>query len=464
MPVRSSWLALLVAGTYFMENLDGTVIATAAPSMATSFGVLPVDLEIGISAYLLTLGICIPASGWIADRFGARGVFASAIAIFTAASVACGFATTLPMFVLVRVVQGLGGAMMVPVGRLVVLRNTPKTRLVHAIATLTWPALVAPVLGPAVGGFFVLHATWRWIFFLNIPLGLVALVVALRIVPADRAPERRPFDGLGFALASSAIALLLWALEEIGRGDVAWSRALPGVVVGIVLAILAVRHLRRTSSPLLRLDALRVPTFAATIYGGSLFRMAISAVPFLLPLMFQVGFGIDPFRSGLLVLAVFAGNLVMKPATTPVLRRFGFRTILAGNGLINVVLLLACTLLSPTLPVPIIVVILFVGGLARSMQFTAVNTLAFADVPEEQMSSANTLFNTVTQLSMGLGIALGAIGIRVGRVLAVPLGLASVPAIEHRLAFAIVAVVGILAVMDSLRLATDAGALVARGK
>ncbi|MEG1209857.1 MAG: MFS transporter [Leclercia sp.] len=452
--------ALLVAGAFFMEFLDGTVIATALPDMARSFGVEAVDLNIGISAYLITLAVLIPASGWIADRFGARKVFTLALAIFTLASVFCGLATSIDQFVAMRVLQGMGGALMVPVGRLAVLRTTPKHLLITAIATLTWPALVAPIIGPPLGGFITSYANWRWIFFINVPLGLIAIALALRIIPDIYEETRRPFDTPGFIATSVAMVSLVYAMESMGTQQVNAALTLSLLAIGGVTLTYALRHFRRTPWPMIRLDALQVPTFRVTMYGGSLFRASISAVPFLLPLLFQVGFGMDAFHAGLLVLAVFVGNLTIKPATTPLLRALGFKKLLLINGALNVLALLACALLTPQTPVWVIMLVLYLGGVFRSIQFTAISTLAFADVPSPQMSYANTLFSTATQLAVGLGITLGAIGIRIGELSSEMLGIAALPGISFRLAFVVIALVCLLGMFDTLRLVKDAGSAV----
>lgn len=458
----NKWTALLVAGAFFMENLDGTVITTAVPDIAASFGVAPLALNIGVSAYLLTLGVFIPISGWVAERCGARRVFAAALAIFTLASVLCGLADSLAEFVWLRVLQGAGGAMMVPVGRLVVLNSTPKERLISVIATLTWPALVAPVLGPPVGGFITSYASWRWIFYLNLPLGVIALALAWWLIPDQRAAQRRPFDWPGFLLSGSALLLLTWGAEVIGGQAPDWIEAGACLAAGMALLLALGRHLKRAAHPLIDLGAFAIPTFSITIVGGSLFRMAIGAVPFLLPLMFQLGFGLDAFHAGLLVIAVFAGNLMMKPATTPILRRFGFKPVLLVNGVANVASLAACALLSPATPVWLIAAVLFVGGLTRSMQFSALNTIAFADVPQQRMAAANTLFSTAFQVALGLGVALGAGGVRLGHWSAQQLGIAGWPAIDYRLAFLLVALVSLLGLLDALRLDRAAGEQVSK--
>jgi len=426
--------ALLVAGAFFMEFLDGTVIATALPDMAKSFGVQAVDLNIGISAYLITLAVLIPASGWIADRFGARKVFALALAIFTLASVFCGLANSVDQFVAMRILQGMGGALMVPVGRLAVLRTTPKHQLITAIATLTWPALVAPIIGPPLGGFITSYANWRWIFFINVPPGFIATAIAM--------------------------VSLVYAMESLGVGQIDLGLTLGLLALGTVTLVWALRHFLRAPWPMIRLDAMQVPTFRVTMYGGSLFRASISAVPFLLPLLFQVGFGMDAFHSGLLVLAVFVGNLTIKPATTPLIRTLGFKKLLLINGTLNVLALLACALLTPETPVWLIMLILYLGGVLRSVQFTAISTLAFADVPSPQMSYANTLFSTATQLAVGLGITLGAIGIRIGELFSEMLEINALPGISFRLAFVVIALICLAGMFDTLRLTKNAGSAV----
>ena len=456
--------ALLVAGAFFMEFLDGTVIATALPDMAKDFGIAAVDLNIGISAYLITLAVLIPASGWIADRFGARKVFSLALAIFTLASVCCGFATNVDNFVAMRIIQGIGGALMVPVGRLAVLRTTPKHLLIKAIATLTWPALVAPIIGPPLGGFITRYASWHWIFFINVPLGLLAIALSLRIIPNIREEERRPFDLPGVLATSVAMVSLVTAMETLGAGAAQGWRTLALLVPGAVCLWFALRHFRRVEWPMVRLDSMRIPTFKVTMYGGSLFRASISAVPFLLPLLFQVGFGMDPFHSGLLVLAVFVGNFTIKPATTPLIRWLGFRRLLLINGLLNVLSLLACAFLTPQTPAWLILAILYAGGVFRSIQFTGVSTLAFADVPSEQMSYANTLFSTASQLAVGLGISLGAIGIRIGEKVSDWLAMSALPGISFRLAFVFIAVICLVGMIDTLHLAKDAGIAVSKKK
>jgi EmrB/QacA subfamily drug resistance transporter len=453
---QSSTIALLVAGALFMEQLDGTVIATALPQMAQSFGVAPVDLNVGISAYMLTVAVFIPASGWVADRFGARVVFASAIAAFTLASVLCAASGTLWQFTLARVLQGIGGAMMVPVGRLIVLRNTEKEHLIRAIALLTWPALAAPVIGPPLGGLITTYSSWPWIFLLNVPLGAIGLALAMVLIPNTRGVARGPFDVLGFALTGLASLGLVYGLESIGRNTVNWAVTAPLLALSVGASFGAIRHAERAAHPLLDLSPFKVPSFAITVSGGVFFRAAISAAPFLLPLMFQVAFGLDPLDSGLLLLAVFAGNLGMKPATNAVLTTFGFRPTLIWNGTLAIATIFACGFLTPTTPAAAIVVLLFVSGLTRSMEFTTINALSFCDLDHARMSGANTLFSMLQQMGNALGVAGGAIMLRLAA--SMHPGEAGLVTADFHVAFWGIALVGLAGVWHFRRLPPEVGA------
>jgi EmrB/QacA subfamily drug resistance transporter len=450
-------LALLVAGTFFMENLDGTIIATAAPRMARSFGVAPVDISATMTAYLVTLAVGIPASGWLAGRLGTRTVFSAAIVIFTVASGLCAISTSLSMLVAMRVLQGLGGAMMVPVGRLAVLRTTNKIDLVRAIAYLTWPGLIAPVLAPAFGGLVSAYASWRWIFVVNLPLGVIAGVLALRIVPTDRAPLRTTLDWLGFLLTGLGTAALVVGMEDIGQIPVRWIEVGIALGVGVVAGFLAVAQLLRAPHPLMDLRALRVRTYRLSTAGGSVFRAMITAVPVLLPLLFQDSFGWGPLRSGLVVIAVFVGNIGIKPFTTPIMRRFGFRKVLLGSLAGAIVSLAGCALLDVSTPLWLILVVLCVGGVFRSTGFTAYNTIQFADIDRAEMAGANTLAATTQQLAAGLGVAGGALALRVGGQLAAGVG-------AYRVAFGVLAACLLICVVEVLRLAPDAGDAVSRAR
>jgi MFS family permease len=347
--------------------------------------------------------------------------------------------------------------MMVPVGRLVVLRVTEKKDLIHAIAYITWPALIAPVLGPPVGGFITDAYSWRWIFYLNVPLGAVAFVLALLWIRNEHEEAARPFDWLGFALAGSACVAFMYSLELLGRQDTAWLAA--GVLFGYgcVASWLALRHLHRSEHPLIDFASLKQHTFLVSMRGGTLFRTAIMASPFLLPLMFQVAFGLTARNSGFLVMAMFAGNLMMKSVTTPVLQRYGFRKVLVANGIVSTLVIVACGLLSPGTPLPVIVAVLFLHGLSRSMQFTSVNTLAFVDINKSIMSSATSFSAVVQQMGMGMGVAVGALALRIASFLRGEHG--GIPSLmDFHIAFWLVAALPALAVWDYLSLDRHAGA------
>ena len=448
-------ISILVAGAFFMENLDGTVIVTALPQMAKSFGVHPVDLSIAVSAYILAMAVLIPASGWLADRFGAKTIFASAIVVFTLASVLCGLAPTLAFFVAARVLQGIGGAMMVPVGRLVVLRSAKKEEIISAIGLIVWPGLAAPVVGPPIGGFITTYFSWHWIFFLNVPLGIVALYFALRLVPQGE-KEAKPFDWLGFALTGAACFAVMLGIQFISAESIDLLSTSLCLLGGVLLGGLAVWHARREPHPLVDFAALRYKSYALTVWGGTLFRASIGAIPFLLPLLFQIGFGLNAFQSGLLVLAVFAGNITMKIFTTGTLNRFGFRRVLVINGFLNAAGLLACALISPTTPVPAIMALLFFTGLTRSMQFTTLATIAYADVPQHEMNGANTLQNVVQPIGFALGIAVAALALRAGALI-FPSAAGTLTMPQFHTAFLIIGLIALIAVFDTLGIATDTG-------
>jgi MFS family permease len=456
-------LALLVAGAFFMENLDGTIISTAAPRIATSLHVAPVEINIAITAYLLAMAVLVPGSGWLADRYGSRRVFVAAVALFTLASAGCAASFSLRELVAMRVLQGMGGAMMVPVGRLVVLRATAKPDIIRAISYLTWPGLVAPVFAPVVGGLIVSHASWRWIFLLNVPLGLVALALAPRLVPEVRL-RTTGFDWTGFALSAGAIAALVVAMEQVGVGPIRWPEVGLGLALAAILLALAVRHLLRAARPLLNLAILRLATLRVMAAGGSMSRAVISAVPLLATLMFQVGFGWTPVRSGLLVISLFVGNLAIKPVTTPLLHRFGFRAVLVAAVVGLVLSLLLCALIRPSTPLVVIALVLMVHGVFRSSSFAGYNSIAYADVGDRDLNDANTLVTTLQQLATGLGVALTALAIRAGAGL---LGLAGRRSAasgaapggwsEYQVAFLLLAVLMACCLVGILRLPRTAG-------
>jgi EmrB/QacA subfamily drug resistance transporter len=452
-------IALIVAVAFFMELLDGSVIATALPQMAQSFHENAVNLSIGMSAYLLTLAIFIPSSGWMADRFGSKTIFLSAIAIFTAASVLCGLSNSLWEFTAARIVQGIGGAMMVPVGRLVVLRGTDKRDLINMMQFISTPGLIAPVLGPPVGGFITTFSSWRWIFFLNIPLGLLGLVLVAVFMVNHKAEARRSFDTPGFILSGVGLGSLLFGLDQLGRpafGPAITARLVGG---GAVVCVLAYRHLRRARNPLIDLSLFRIPTFGlATLFAGTGFRIVIGATPLLWPLLFQVGFGMTAFASGSLIIACAAGDLTMKVFSTRILRRFGFRQTLIVNGIFVGLTMLACAAFSAATPVAAIAAVLFVAGLSRSVQFGAFNALTYVDVPPAQMSSASSLASTIQQMSFGIGIAFAALALHLAALWNGSSAQAFTVA-DFRIAFMATAALAICAALAFTRLDPHAGAI-----
>ena len=446
-------IALLAAGALFMENLDATIIATGLPTMARDFGTSAISVNVGITAYLLTLAIFIPVSGWIATRFGERRVFASAILIFTVASALCGTSHTLPLFTTARVLQGIGGSMMVPVGRLMVLRASTQNQLMKAIAYTIWPALVAPILGPPVGGWILSFASWPWMFLLNVPIGVVLFALVMKIVPADTETRRDSFDLPGFLLAGGASFCLMYLLESMQATPLPIAKL---VIVGVLAAALSigmVRWMRVAREPLFRLDVWRIDTFRVNNGAGSFFRMAVYSVPFLLPLLFQEAFGLNPLQSGSLTMAVFAGNLAMKPLTAPLLRRYGFRQVLIVNGFFSVVLLAAFGWLRADSPRMLVLTVLFLGGLGRSMELTALTTIGYADLPNDLKASGTTLTTTINQLTTSLGVAVAALALHFSASVR---GGAS--AFDFRVAFCVMAVFAAASMPAYFRLHRDAGA------
>ncbi|MER8981926.1 DHA2 family efflux MFS transporter permease subunit [Mesorhizobium sp. M0870] len=449
-------VALIVAIAFFMQLLDSTIISTSLPQMGASFGVSPVAMSIGITVYMLTMAVFVPLSGWLADRFGARNIFLLAIVLFTLASLACGLSQTLTQFVAARVVQGLGSALMTPVGRILVLRNASKSELLNATALITWPALFAPVVGPVLGGFITTYLSWHWNFFINIPLGVIGLSLVARFIPGDREADPKPLDWPGFFLTSAGLALLLYGLERIAHPEDGVLPTALLIVAGIVIGWLAVRHLRRAPHPLLDLSSFKVLTFAiSTLAAGTIFRVAINATPFLLPLLFQVGFGLSPVDAGLMILAYFLGNLGMKTVTTPTLRRFGFRSVMVVNGIIASASIMACGAISPQTPQALVVALMLIAGLTRSMQFTALNTLAFADIDAAQRSSAATLSSMLQQVAMLFGVAVAAAILNLSQIVR---DRPALDLLDFRIAFLAIGAIGLVAALRFLVLPPSAGA------
>jgi EmrB/QacA subfamily drug resistance transporter len=449
---------LIIAVALFMENMDATVIATSLPAIAADIGANPLALKLAVTSYLLSLAVFIPASGWTADRFGARTVFRAAIAIFVIGSIGCAFANSLSGFVAARIVQGMGGAMMTPVGRLVLVRSIDKHKLVDAMAWVTMPALIGPIIGPPVGGFITTYATWHWIFLINVPIGLIGIVLATRYIEDVRIEGLERFDLVGTLLAGAGIAGLAFGLSVVGLGLVP-----PGVVAaliagGTVSLIAYTIHARRTAAPVLDFSLVRIPTFRANVVGGSLFRLGIGALSFLLPLMLQLGFDYTPLQSGLVTFTAAVGAFTMKTFAARIIRRFGFRRILIANALISSAFTAACAGFTPATPFWIMIVVLLVGGFFRSLQFTATNVIAYADVDPRRMSRATSLVSVAQQLSIAMGVAVGALCVE----LAVQWkGEAVIAAADFHPAFLVIGAIAASSALLFWTLPPDAGASMA---
>ncbi|MBQ5941726.1 MULTISPECIES: DHA2 family efflux MFS transporter permease subunit [unclassified Massilia] len=403
------YLPWLVATALFMEQLDATIVNTAIPSIAASLGVTPLSLKSVVTSYILGLAVGIPVSGWMADRFGTRRVFFTAIAIFTLASVLCGLSLNAGMMTAARLLQGLGGAMMMPVGRLAIVRTFPKNELLGAMNFVIIPALIGPLLGPTVGGLIVHWTTWRVIFFVNVPVGLLALWFVWRHMPDYAADERRPLDVIGLILFSSGTAILSWLLEVFGEHTLAPLTA--GLLFALSAALLAAYawHASRTKHPLLRLALLKVRTFRIAVLGGFVTRLGVGGLPFLLPLLYQLGLGLPAWQSGLLMMPAAAAAMGMKLFASKLLGRFGYRQVLVVNTVCIGITIALFTLVGTGTPLYAIVAISLMQGFFNSLQFSSMNTLAYADIEPQDSSMASTISSSFQQLSMSFGLAAGSI-------------------------------------------------------
>ncbi len=448
-------LPLVVASALFMENMDSTVIATSLPAIARDLNTDPVALKLAFTTYLLSLTIFLPVSSWISDKFGAKRVFRVAMAVFTLASLACGAAPSLSYLVLARAIQGIGGAMMVPVGRSIVLRAIPKSELVNALAWLTIPALVGPLVGPPIGGFITTYFSWHWIFWMNLPIGIIGIVMATLFMPESREENVPPLDLKGFAFSGLGLAAFVFGITIAGRSLVDFRQTFGLVALGIVLMILYVRHAARVPNPILDLKLLRVDTLRISIGAGSFYRLAAGAIPFLLPLMLQIGFDLSPFQSGMITCAAALGALVMKFLAAQMLKRFGYRQLFLVNGVASCILMAMSGFFTRDTSMILMFAILAAGGLSRSLQFTALNSIAYADVATKDISRANGLYTVMQQLSLTLGVAVAALALDLSQLLR---GHATdlVPA-DFSFAFFAVAATGLIAIPQFYALRANAG-------
>ena len=447
-------LPLIIATALFIENMDSTAISTSLPQIAADLGVEPVALKLALTTYMLALAVFIPVSGWVADRFGARRVFMGAIAVFLLGSLGCAASDGLGELVAGRFVQGIGGAMMVPVGRLVLLRSVEKSELVRALSWLTVPAMLGPMLGPVLGGAITTYAHWRFIFLINLPMGLLGIWLAWRHIPELRQAVG-PLDLRGFLLSAGGLALAMFGLSAVGRGLVPGAALAACMLVGAGLLAAYVRHARRHPHPLLRLDLLRIPTFRAGVLGGSLFRIGIGATPFLLPLMLQLGFGLNPLQSGLVTFTSTAGAMLMKVVAPGILHRFGFRPVLVWNGLAASLLLCGFGLFRADTPYALMVGVLLASGCFRSLQFTSINAIAYADIDQARMSQASSLAAMVQQVALALGVTIGGYALSLAGTLT---GRPDDAPINFTFAFLTVGLISIASALQMRKLAPDAGA------
>ncbi|MCX7355035.1 MAG: MFS transporter [Alphaproteobacteria bacterium] len=452
-PPRHVIVPLVVACALFMENMDSTVLATALPAIAVSLDVSPLRLNLAITSYLLSLAVFIPVSGWVADKFGTRTVFRAAIVVFTVGSVLCAFSSSLAGFVGARILQGMGGAMMVPVGRLVLLRSIPKAQLIQAMAYLTVPALIGPIIGPPLGGFITTYFSWHWIFWINVPIGILGFILVTIFIDDVREESVPPLDVRGFVVLALALVGLIFGFETVGRGLVPPAVAYSAFGIGAVCTVLYVLHARLSRHPVIKLALLRYPTFRASVTGGFFFHIGVGAIPFLLPLMLQVGFGMNPFHSGLLTFSAAVGAMTMKMTAAPILKRFGFHRVLIGNAVLSSAFIAVYGFFQPDTPAFLMLGFLLLGGFFRSLQFTSMNILAFADIPREEMSQATSFSAMAQQLSLSVGVGVAAL------ILHIAIGGAALPNADDFLpAFLVVGGLAALSTFAFWRLPPTAGA------
>lgn len=444
-------LPLIVASALFMETLDATVLSTALPAIAADLGESPIHLKLALTSYLLSLAVFIPASGWVADRLGVRLVFRGALFVFVLASIACGLSNSIEQLVFWRVIQGMGGAMMVPVGRLVILRSVKKSEIVNAFAWFTVPALVGPLAGPLLGGFLTTYFDWRWVFWINVPVGVLGIVLATIFFPDIRAETRERFDARGFLLAGGGLATFVTGSTSIGLGVFPNAVVVSLLSVGAVLLVGYWFHSRRVANPIIDLKLLRLTTFRASIFGGLLFRIGVGATPFLLPLMLQLTFGQTPFESGLTTFVIAIGAIAMKFVAGPILRTFGFRTVLIASAIMAAIFVAMPAAFTPGIAVAMMSGVLLIGGFLRSLQFTAINSMAFDEVPAERVGSATAMMSVMQQLSMSIGISIAAMALTFSA------GGEDIVRADFIAPFILTGLISVLAVIFYWRLPGDAG-------
>ena len=403
----------IVGCALFMQMLDATVVATALPMMAQALGTDVVRMNTIITSYLLAVAVFVPVSGWAADRFGARRVFVAAVLLFTLSSIACAASQTLPQLIAARIIQGIAGAMMVPVGRIIMLRRVPKSELLGAMAVVSLPALLGPIIGPPVGGFFVTYMTWHWIFLMNVPVGILGIVLIFKFIRPDIIDHKPPLDIFGFILSATALACLVISFESFGHSELSPKQLTLLMSTGLITALWYVWHAKHTTFPILDLSLLKTRSFAVSTFGGNLCRFSLGAVPFMLAILLQLGFGLSPMTAGLVTFTSAIGALAIKPLAPAIIRRFGYRTVLMYNALLTGFFIAICAIFNAQTPLWVISLVLAVGGLFRSLQFTAVNTLTYVDLDQSAMSRASSFSAMAQQLGISLGVACAAITLNI---------------------------------------------------
>lgn len=439
-------LPWLVAVAYFMQSLDTTILNTAVPAIAKAMDVTPLNTKSVLASYTLSLAMFIPVSGWMADRFGTRLVFASAIGLFTLGSLLCGLATNIDMLVACRVLQGMGGAMMVPVGRMILARSFPKPELVRAMSFVAVPSTIGPMLGPVLGGLIVHYLHWSVVFFVNIPVGLAGLLLVYRYLPDYREAKTHPLDVAGFVLFGAGISLLSYVLEVFGDHRLNTAETLGLLALSaLLLAGYGLRALH-TAFPLLDLALFRIRTFRASVSGGFFTRLGIGGIPFLFPLLYQIALGFSPVQAGLLIMPQAIASMGLKAVLPKILERLGYRVVLVANTIMLGFLIMGFATIGPQTPVWLIVLQSFTLGFFTSTQYTSMNTLVYADVTPAQTSGASTIASTGQQMAISFGVA----GASLIAALFVPDHLHSVPAtMLHGVQQAFI-VLGIMTILSSI--------------
>ncbi|HEY4201587.1 MAG TPA: MFS transporter [Devosiaceae bacterium] len=444
---------MILAVALFMEQLDSTVIATSLPAIAADIGSDPIALKLALTSYFVSLAIFIPISGWMSDRFGARNIFRLAILVFVLGSIACAFSNSLPAFVISRFFQGMGASMMTPVGRLVLVRSTPRNELVSAMAWLTMPALIGPIMGPPLGGFLTTFLSWHWIFWINVPVGLAGIAFATKYLPVVEARTPRPMDFVGFVIASVAFSGVVFGLSVISLPALPIIYGYLTIAIGIVAALFYLLHARRTQYPLLDPKMFNYPLFRAAASGGNIFRIGIGAMPFLMPLMLQLGFGYSPFESGMITFVSAVGAILSRFCAEQVFARFGFRSVLAMGVFLSGIFLAVNGLFTPGTPLWLIMAVLLMAGIVRATTFTGINAMSFGDIEETDMSQATAINAVMQQLTQAVGIAVAGAIIE----LSSHSHGGGLQLIDFHIAFWIVGLVSAAAAISFLRLAPDAG-------